>query len=68
MPPRRLFTEPCVDCIALHNEVEDLRDAMNQLSQRLSLLSLQVTIMKHDLFGERGITTLDANGDFPQDR
>ncbi len=71
MPPRRLFHNddlPCMDCIHLQNEIDDLREALNDLTQRVTLLTLQMSMIKHDLFGGSSITRLDRNGDIPSDR
>lgn len=68
MPPRRLFqaarVDMCLDCLSLQNEVEDLKEEVQQMRQRLTLLTLQLTMMRHELFGE-SVTRLDLNGDVP---
>lgn len=75
MPPRRLFTTPeprgeiyCIDCIHLSNDVDDLKDTVHQLSQRVALLTLQINLLKNNLLGSNTIEPLDLNGDLVVDR
>lgn len=69
MLPRRLFDHtPCLDCIRLQTEVDDMHEALDQLTNRITLLTLQMTAMKHELFGQGSITRLYANGDLPHNR
>ena len=69
MPRRNVSPYPpeftCIDCVFLRNEVEDLQHALSQLTQRVTYLTLQMTIIKHDLFGQDSITQLDSDGELP---
>lgn len=63
------LSDICLECLCLHEKVDQLEHQVDQIQRLLTLLSLQVSAMKHDLFGEGKLVALDQNGDFtPEDR
>ena len=70
---RQLFTDQidntCLDCIYLQDKVADLEQDITHLQRMLTLLTLQVSAMKQDIFGDGLLVALDKNGDpSPEDR
>ncbi len=59
---------PMDDLESLRNEIDDLKDVVEELSRKVSLLTIQLVTMKQDLFGNQPITRLDCNGNIPSDR
>lgn len=59
----------CFDCIYLQEQFKELQDQFDILRQTVTLLRLQVSAVKEDLFGDGILIPLDRNGDFfPTDR
>lgn len=54
----------CYDCIFLTSQIKDLQDQVDLLRQTISVLTLQVSAMKEDLFGDGILIPFDRNGDF----
>jgi hypothetical protein len=54
----------CFDCILLQDQIKDLQDRLDMLTHSMTLLKLQVSAMKEDLFGDGVLIPFDRNGDF----
>jgi hypothetical protein len=55
----------CLDCMMLQNQLEEFRDRVDILTQAVTLLKLQLSAMKEDLYGDGVLIPFDRNGDFP---
>lgn len=54
----------CFDCIFLQEQVKEIQDQLDLLKQTVTVLTLQVSAMKQDLFGDGVLVPFDRNGDF----
>jgi hypothetical protein len=54
----------CFDCIFLQEQVKEMQDQLDLLKQTVTVLTLQVSAMKQDLFGDGVLVPFDRNGDF----
>lgn len=62
-------SEFCLDCVYSQEKINQLEVQVEQIQRMLTLLTLQVSAMKHDLFGEGRLLALDRNGNLvPEDR
>ena len=55
----------CLDCIYLQDKVNDLEQDLTHLQRMMTLLTLQVSAIKEELFGDGLLLPLDKNGDLP---
>lgn len=64
LPVIRVDELTCLDCICLQEKLKELQDQLDLLKNSVTILTLQISAMKQDLFGDGVLVPFDRNGDF----